>query len=104
MHIHGRERIEPAAADRFYAAEMVAEAIRTQPKTVGTTLGTFGEVSYALFPKLVDQVLSTAYRVFPDSSAARGDGEADSGDGGPASERASAAQTVFARLMRGVHW
>jgi NAD(P)-dependent dehydrogenase (short-subunit alcohol dehydrogenase family)/thioester reductase-like protein len=78
------------------AAEMVAEAIRTKPKTVGTNLGTFGEVSYALFPKLVDQVLSTAYRVFPDSSAARGEREAP--------ERASVAQTVFARLMRGVHW
>jgi NAD(P)-dependent dehydrogenase (short-subunit alcohol dehydrogenase family)/thioester reductase-like protein len=78
------------------AAEMIGEAIRTQPKTVNTTLGTVGEVSYALFPKLVDQVLSTAYKVFPDSAAARGQRD-------PA-ERASTEQALFARVMRGVHW
>ena len=78
------------------AAEMIAEAIRTRPKTVNTTLGTVGEVGYALFPKLIDQVLSTAYKVFPDSAAARGQRD-------PA-ERASTEQALFARLMRGVHW
>ena len=78
------------------AAEMIGEAIRTRPKTVNTTLGTVGEVSYALFPKLVDQVLSTAYKVFPDSAAARGQRD-------PA-EHASTEQALFARLMRGVHW
>ncbi len=78
------------------AAEMIAEAIRTRPKTMGTHLGTLGEVSYALFPRLVDQVLSTAYRVFPDSAAARGQGDP--------SEHASAVQALFATLMRGVHW
>ncbi len=78
------------------AAEMIAEAIRTRPKTVSTKLGTVGEVSYALFPKLVDQVLSAAYRVFPDSAAARGQRD-------PA-EHASAQQALFARLTRGVHW
>ena len=78
------------------AAEMIAEAIRTRPKTVNTTLGTVGEVSYALFPKLVDQVLSTAYKVFPDSAAARGERDP--------TERASTEQALFARLMRGIHW
>ncbi|MGC9220025.1 MAG: SDR family oxidoreductase [Solirubrobacteraceae bacterium] len=79
------------------AADMVAEAIRTRPKSLGTSLGTFGEVSYALFPKLVDQVLSTAYRVFPDSAAAMGQREDTTGP-------ASTIQSAFARLMRGVHW
>ncbi|HWE59490.1 MAG TPA: SDR family oxidoreductase [Solirubrobacteraceae bacterium] len=78
------------------AAELIAEAIRTRPKTVNTTLGTVGEVSYALFPKLVDQVLSSAYKIFPDSAAARGQRD-------PA-ERASTEQALFAKLMRGVHW
>ena len=78
------------------AAEMIGEAIRTRPKTVNTALGTVGEVSYALFPKVVDQVLSAAYKVFPDSAAARGQRD-------PA-ERASTEQPLFARLMRGVHW
>jgi hypothetical protein len=75
---------------------MICEAIRTRPKEVGTKLGTFGEVSYALFPKLVDQILATAYRVFPDSAAARG--VIDPG------ERASREQVVLARLTKGVHW
>jgi hypothetical protein len=78
------------------AAETICEALRTRPKTVGTRLGTFGEISYALFPRLVDQVLSTAYRVFPDSAAARG--IRDPG------ERASTEQVALARLLKGVHW
>ena len=48
------------------AADLICEAIRAKPKHIGTRLGTFGEVSYALFPKAVDQILSTAYKVFPD--------------------------------------
>jgi hypothetical protein len=75
---------------------MIAEAIRTRPKTVGTHVGTFGEVSYALFPKLVDQLLSAAYKVFPDSAAATGQTDP--------TEHASTEQALFARLIRGVHW
>jgi len=78
------------------AADKILEAIRTRPKEIGTKLGTFGEVSYALFPKLVDQILATAYKVFPDSAAARGVKD-------PA-EHASRQQAAFARLTKGVHW
>jgi NAD(P)-dependent dehydrogenase (short-subunit alcohol dehydrogenase family) len=78
------------------AADLICEAIRTRPKHIGTRLGTFGEVAYALAPKAVDQILHLAYRVFPDSAAARG--EAD-----PA-ERASGEAVALAHLMRGVHW
>jgi NAD(P)-dependent dehydrogenase (short-subunit alcohol dehydrogenase family) len=79
------------------AADLICEAIRAQPKQINTRLGTFGEVSYALFPKAVDQILSTAYKVFPDSAAARGDKEAKE-------ESASTEQVALAHLMRGVHW
>lgn len=78
------------------AAELIAEAIRTRPKTVNTRLGTLGEVGYALSPKLVDRVLSAAYRLFPDSAAARGQRDA--------TEHASVAQALFAKLTGGVHW
>jgi NAD(P)-dependent dehydrogenase (short-subunit alcohol dehydrogenase family) len=78
------------------AADLICEAIRAKPKHVGTRLGTFGEVSYALFPKAVDQILSTAYKVFPDSAAARGEKDRD--------EHASTEQVALAHLMRGVHW
>jgi NAD(P)-dependent dehydrogenase (short-subunit alcohol dehydrogenase family) len=78
------------------AAELIARAIRTRPKTVNTRLGTLGEVSYALSPTLVDRVLSVAYGLFPDSAAARGQRDG--------SERTSAAQALFAKLTGGVHW
>jgi NAD(P)-dependent dehydrogenase (short-subunit alcohol dehydrogenase family) len=78
------------------AADLICEAIRTRPKHLGTRLGTFGEIAYALFPKAVDQILSTAYKVFPDSAAAKG--QTDPG------EKASTEQVALAHLMRGVHW
>jgi hypothetical protein len=37
-----------------------------------------------------------AYKVFPESSAAKGDNEAE--------DRASGEATALAHLMRGVHW
>ena len=50
----------------------MCEAIRAKPKQINTKLGTFGEVAYALAPKAVDQILHLAYRVFPESTAAKG--------------------------------
>jgi len=78
------------------AADLICEAIRAKPKQINTRLGTFGEVAYALAPKAVDQVLSTAYKVFPDSAAAKGEKDPD--------EHASTEQVALAHLMRGVHW
>jgi NAD(P)-dependent dehydrogenase (short-subunit alcohol dehydrogenase family) len=78
------------------AADLVCEAIRSKPKHQGTRLGTFGEVLYALAPKAVDQILSTAYKVFPDSAASKGQKDPD--------EHASTEQVALAHLMRGVHW
>ncbi len=78
------------------AADLICEAIRAKPKQINTRLGTFGEVSYALFPKAVDQILSAAYKVFPDSAAAKGEKDPE--------ERASTEQVALAHLMKGVHW
>jgi NAD(P)-dependent dehydrogenase (short-subunit alcohol dehydrogenase family) len=78
------------------AADLICEAIRAKPKQINTRLGTFGEVAYALFPKAVDQILSTAYKVFPDSAAAKGEKGVE--------EHASTEQVALAHLMRGVHW
>jgi NAD(P)-dependent dehydrogenase (short-subunit alcohol dehydrogenase family) len=78
------------------AADLICEAIRAKPKTINTRLGTFGEVAYALAPKAVDQILHMAYRVFPDSAAAKGKKDP--------SEKASTEQVALAHLMRGVHW
>ncbi len=78
------------------AADLICEAIRAKPKQINTRLGTFGEVAYALVPKAVDQILSTAYKVFPDSAASKGQRDPE--------ERASTEQVALAHLMRGVHW
>jgi NAD(P)-dependent dehydrogenase (short-subunit alcohol dehydrogenase family) len=78
------------------AGDLVCEAIRSRPKHIGTRLGTFGEVAYALAPKAVDQILHMAYKVFPDSAAARGQSDP--------SEKASMEQIAMANLMKGVHW
>jgi thioester reductase-like protein len=78
------------------AADMICEALRTRPKHMGTTLGTTGEVLYALAPGVVDRILHLAYKVFPDSAASRGEKGTD--------ERASLEQLAMANLMRGVHW
>jgi NAD(P)-dependent dehydrogenase (short-subunit alcohol dehydrogenase family) len=83
------------------AADMICEAMRSKPKHIGTRLGTFGEVAYALSPKAVDQILHMAYKVFPDSARARG--AAKDGEAQP-EEKASTEAVALAHLMRGVHW
>ncbi len=78
------------------AADMICEALRSRPKHMGTRLGTFGEVAYALSPKAVDRILHLAYRVFPDSAASKGQRDVE--------EKASFEQIAMATLTRGVHW
>ena len=65
-------------------------------KKVATRLGTFGEVLYALAPKAVDVILNTGFKLFPESSAAKGSKEKE--------EAPSSEGVAFAYLMRGVHW
>ena len=76
------------------AAEMVVRALAERPKRISTRLGTLGEVSYAVAPKVVDAVLNVAYRVFPDSKAAGGDDQVSLSRGAKA----------LVRLLPGVHW
>ena len=78
------------------AGDMVCEALRARPKEINTKLGTFGQVAYALMPKAVDQILHLAYKVFPDSAAAKGEKDPE--------EKASMEQLAMANLMKGVHW
>ncbi len=78
------------------AADIVCEAIRAKPKQINTRLGTFGEVAYALAPKAVDQILHMAYKVFPDSAAAKGEKDP--------SEKANMEQVAMANILKGVHW
>jgi short-subunit dehydrogenase len=80
------------------AAEMIAKAMVNHPKKVATKLGNFGELLYAVAPKASDSILNTAYKLFPDSQAAKGKGE-EGKDRAPSTEA-----VAFAHLMKGVHW
>jgi len=80
------------------AAEMIAGAMVGRPKKVATRLGTFGELLYAVAPGVSDRILNTAYKLFPESQAAKGKGE-EAPDKPPTTEA-----VAFAHLMKGVHW
>jgi short-subunit dehydrogenase len=85
------------------AAVMLTDAIIDKPKRVASRLGTFGQVLYALSPKSVDQVMNQAYKIFPDSKAARGEKKKEDGDGKQDSEMSTEA-IAMAYLMKGVHF
>ena len=91
------------------AADMITEAIIHKPKRIATPMGTLGQILYALNPKSIDYILNTAYHLFPDSAAAKGD-KPKAGAGAAATtaqttdEQANSQQVLFANLMRGMHW
>ena len=80
------------------AADLLVKAIVERPKRIKTALGQAGELSYALWPKVNDFILSQGYALFPSSSAARG-GEPKNVD-----DRLTPKGVIFANLFRGTYW
>ena len=80
------------------AADMVKQAVIYRPQRIATRLGIFASVLHALAPKISEIVMNSAFRMFPDSAAARGEQ--------PSREESHATQEqmAFASLMRGIHW
>jgi NAD(P)-dependent dehydrogenase (short-subunit alcohol dehydrogenase family) len=85
------------------AADMICDAMIRKPKKIATRLGNFGELLYNLSPKASDAILNTAYKLFPESTAAKGDKKKD-GAKPDKDEELSTEGVAFAYLMRGVHW
>ena len=88
------------------AAELVMSAVIDKPKRVATGLGLAGAVAQAVAPGVSEFVLNQAYRLFPDSAAARGLNEEEA-----AAEMAKLpkmpvdlARKLFAQVFSGVHW
>jgi NAD(P)-dependent dehydrogenase (short-subunit alcohol dehydrogenase family) len=81
------------------AADMVAEAITTRPKRIATRLGLAAELLHLVAPRVTEVVMNTAYRMFPDSAAAKGAEGERKPDVPPTKEA-----VMFASLLRGVHW
>ncbi|QSX77793.1 SDR family oxidoreductase [Agrilutibacter solisilvae] len=81
------------------AADLVIKGIIERPSRIATRLGIFASVINAVAPKAYEVVMNTAFELFPDSAAAKGDKKALKGEAAPSNE-----QIAFAALMRGVHW
>ena len=78
------------------AAEFVKQAVIYKPQRIATRLGIFAQTLHAVAPNIAEIVMNSAFRMFPDSSAAMGVSEDQ--------QQASQEQIAFASLMRGIHW
>ncbi len=78
------------------AAAMVKQAIIFKPQRIATRLGIFASVLHAVAPKVSEVVMNSAFRMFPDSAAAKGLSDHQA--------VASQEQVAFASLMKGIHW
>jgi len=78
------------------AAVMVKQAVIYKPQRIATRLGIFAQVLHAIAPKVSEIVMNSAFRMFPDTAAARGAKDHQA--------VASQEQVAFASLMRGIHW
>ena len=81
------------------AADLIVKGIIEKPSRIATRLGIFSALINAVAPKAYEVIMSTAFELFPDSAAAKGDRAALKGEAPPSNE-----QIAFASLMRGVHW
>jgi NAD(P)-dependent dehydrogenase (short-subunit alcohol dehydrogenase family) len=79
------------------AADMVATACISKPVRIATRLGVSGELLHALAPRIAQIGMNTSFRMFPDSSAAKG-------DKGAAKPQLSAEAVAMQQLMRGIHF
>ena len=78
------------------AADMIAQACIFKPVRIATRLGITGQVLHALLPRIAQIAMNTSFRMFPDSSAAKGDKSAK--------PQLSAEAMAMQQMMRGIHF
>jgi len=78
------------------AADMVVQACVGKPVRVATRLGVFGEVLHAAAPRITQIIMNTTFRMFPDSSAAKGEKAPK--------QQLSPEALAMAQMMRGIHF
>jgi NAD(P)-dependent dehydrogenase (short-subunit alcohol dehydrogenase family) len=78
------------------AADMICRAIIRRPKRIATGLGITMQVLNAIMPKAVEITMNMVFRTFPDSSAAKGNGE-------EIKTEASTEQIALAAVLKGIH-
>ena len=78
------------------AADMIAQACIFKPVRIATRLGILGQVMHALVPRVAQIGMNASFRMFPDSTAAKGDKS-----GKP---QLSAEAIALQQMMRGIHF
>jgi NAD(P)-dependent dehydrogenase (short-subunit alcohol dehydrogenase family) len=78
------------------AADMIAEACIYKPVRIATRLGITGQVLHAVVPRIAQIVMNTSFRMFPDSTAAKGEKGAK--------PQLSAEAVAMQQMMRGIHF
>ncbi len=78
------------------AADMIADACINKPVRIATRLGITGQLMHALVPRIAQITMNTSFRMFPDSSAAKGD---KSGK-----QVLSPEALALEQMMRGIHF
>lgn len=78
------------------AADLIAQACIDKPVRIATRLGITGQVMHALVPRIAQIVMNTSFRMFPDSSAAKGEKGAR--------PQLSAEAIAMQQMMRGIHF
>jgi len=78
------------------AADLIAQAIIDRPERIATRVGVFAQVLHAVAPKIYAVIMNTAFRLFPESSAAKSQ-QSDTQEPSPE-------QISFAQLTRGIYW
>ena len=85
--------------DPDVAADMVVQSCINKPTRVATRLGTTVALLHAVAPRVTQIMMNTTFRMFPDSSAAKGiKGDKSAKPG------LSAEATAMAEMMRGIHF
>jgi len=78
------------------AADMIAQACIFKPVRIATRLGITGQLLHALVPRVAQITMNTSFRMFPDSTAAKGDKNAK--------PQLSAEAVALQQMMRGIHF
>jgi len=78
------------------AADMIAQACIFKPVRIATRLGITGQLLHALVPRVAQITMYTSFRMFPDSTAAKG--------GKDAKPQLSAEAVALQQMMRGIHF
>jgi len=79
------------------AAALICDAVIHKQMRVATRMGIAGQVLHAVVPRVAQIIMNTAFRMFPDSDAAKKD---------PAAlpSAPTADQVAFQQFMRGIHF